>query len=590
MEQDISKFEFSFDIKSASKSESGERLIRGVASVEELDRDDEIIAMSAFKDSVAQYMKNPIIRYKHREEIGTAIKAELKGKELLIDAVIGKDFEPADTVWKKIEQGILKTFSVGGRIKETETIFSKELDKEVERIIKMELYEVSVVDIPANKNAIFSAIAKSLDKSLSESDTKMYDLKNNKEKTMSEEKTKQEEKPVEPEAPAAPEQPAQPEPTPEAKETSAETKVEKMYTAKEVDDQIQKAVESQSVRKAALAGPDTTKMKATFKTVEPYTKDAYGDQVFYYDGIKGRTDMRKEHAISFKEAYMNMAKATLSTHGGAGTATVGALIPLYVDPEVVDQTRREIPFIELVPRRATQGLTYDYNVITTTASGVSLNEDAAMNDVTDTLNRVSVVIRYIYSVGRVSGPAMAGARGYIDLLNFEVQQRTIALKRWEDQLAIQDETAPSFSGIQDAISTNTTALGGPTTIAAMRTEITQCLDTGAVRGNMIILTTNTLADSLRGLLMDYQRYVNTTKLAWGIETMSFDGIPVIVDRYVPSGVIFFVDMSVVHMAVLQDMVYEELAKTNDSIKFSLKMYEALVVRAEMFCSELTGCT
>lgn len=643
----FNKFEFSFDIKTIN---SEKRIIAGVASVEEVDRDNEIIEMGALRESLPIYMNNPIIRYKHREEIGQAIELDIQGKEFLVTAMIGKGFEPADTVWKKIEQGILKSFSVGGKVRKRESIFNEKLGKEVDKITKMELYEISIVDIPANRNSVFRQIAKSLDKGekppsdwmerckkrvqgkvknpyavctatwqrrkkkMAEADLKEVDeyieslsknelggddeYKNKREDTMPEELKKQEEekpeenpeeKQEEPEK--KPEEPA-PVAPPAEEPKGAKAELKKMYTEKEKDEAVRKAVESRPVRKAALMGETEAKPAQTFKMVAPLTKDEYGDKTFYVDAWKG-IDMRKDAGISFKEAYenvLNVQKAVLTSHGGVGTQPVGALIPVYVDPDIIDRTRREIPFIELVPRRATYGLTYDYNAITTTAAAVSLYEDAALADVTDTLDRLSVVVRYMYSVGRVTGPAIAGSRGYIDLLNFEVQQRTIALKRWEDQLAIQDETAPNFSGLQSQISTNSTDLSGPLTISAMRTEITQCLDTGASRASMIILVPNTIADSLRGLLMDYQRYVNTTNIAWGLETMSFDGIPVIVDRYVPSGYMMFIDMSVVHMAVLQDMVYEELAKTNDSIKFVLKMYECLVCRAQAFCSELYNVT
>jgi hypothetical protein len=48
--------------------------------------------------------------------------------------------------------------------------------------------------------------------------------------------------------------------------------------------------------------------------------------------------------------------------------------------------------------------------------------------------------------------------------------------------------------------------------------------------------------------------------------------------------IFFLDMDYIEMRVLQDMTYEELAKTNDSQKFMLKIYECLIMRAPSFNS------
>jgi len=46
-------------------------------------------------------------------------------------------------------------------------------------------------------------------------------------------------------------------------------------------------------------------------------------------------------------------------------------------------------------------------------------------------------------------------------------------------------------------------------------------------------------------------------------------------------------MSVVEMRVLQDLTYEDLAKTNDSEKFMLKIYEAFLIKATSFCSSIT---
>jgi hypothetical protein len=51
-----------------------------------------------------------------------------------------------------------------------------------------------------------------------------------------------------------------------------------------------------------------------------------------------------------------------------------------------------------------------------------------------------------------------------------------------------------------------------------------------------------------------------------------------------SKALYFLDMSVWEMRVLQDMVYERLAKTNDSDKFMLKIYECLICRAPAFNS------
>jgi len=45
---------------------------------------------------------------------------------------------------------------------------------------------------------------------------------------------------------------------------------------------------------------------------------------------------------------------------------------------------------------------------------------------------------------------------------------------------------------------------------------------------------------------------------------------------------------VIFMGVLQDATYMELPSPNDSEKFTIKMYSALVCQAEAFCSLMTG--
>jgi hypothetical protein len=107
-------------------------------------------------------------------------------------------------------------------------------------------------------------------------------------------------------------------------------------------------------------------------------------------------------------------------------------------------------------------------------------------------------------------------------------------------------------------------------------------------------------DILKGLLMEFQRYVDTTRLAWGIETLSFDGIPVIGSRFLadrgigfgqttgtyltPDGYrwMMLFDTDVLEMRVLQDIVFERLAKVNDSDKFMLKLYETVINKAPEF--------
>lgn len=166
------KFEHTFDIKSIDKEK---RIIRGIASLEEVDRDNEIIATEAIERSLQTYLINPVIRYKHTDPIGRAIIPETSidraNKAFIVTAYITDKTEKAREAWGLIEDGIIKSFSVGGKVLEKEAI--KENGKDFHKITKMELYEVSVVDIPSNRKSFFEVIAKSLEKEVDDRDTEL---------------------------------------------------------------------------------------------------------------------------------------------------------------------------------------------------------------------------------------------------------------------------------------------------------------------------------------------------------------------------------------------------------------------------------
>ena len=106
---------------------------------------------------------------------------------------------------------------------------------------------------------------------------------------------------------------------------------------------------------------------------------------------------------------------------------------------------------------------------------------------------------------------------------------------------------------------------------------------------------STLTD-IRKIMLDQFRYSPgqlTGTAGFGvpaslvIETM-LGPMPVIPSQYLSTTTgakqCFFLDMEYLEMRVLQDMTYEDLAKTNDSQKFMLKIYEAFIMKAPQFNS------
>jgi hypothetical protein len=336
----------------------------------------------------------------------------------------------------------------------------------------------------------------------------------------------------------------------------------------------------------------------------------------YHDTYTGNVDMRKN--ADFKKALTT----TLSTYAAG---TLPSLIPVYVDPEIIDLTRRATPLVELIPRVTNYGKYVDYNQITALGGSFAAFEDAAVAEVNDTYVRRHLSIKYIYSVGRVTGPMFAASKqylssgGYVDALSLEVKNKTIALKRYEEDMIINGDSIASrttqdgagsttvigteFDGFFNFITNNNSCgLGGSAsystdmaganfTIDTLRTAIRTCRTAGGEPN--LGVTDYASYDRLKALIQDELRYVSTQTIAWGITTVSFEGLPLIASRFVSTtngtgamttnGRCFYIlDTNNIEMRVLQDVTYEELAQTNDSKKFMLKLYEALVLKAPQF--------
>jgi hypothetical protein len=344
------------------------------------------------------------------------------------------------------------------------------------------------------------------------------------------------------------------------------------------------------------------------------------------DGMRNY-DMRKaiceDIGIGSEPGFLRKALSTTLATYSAGTLPV--LIPVYVDPELVDLSRRSTPLVELIPRVVNFGKTADYNQITSIATAQALAEDAALTEQNDSYVRRSVSLKNLYSVGRVTGQMFAASKqflsggGYIDALSLEVKNKSLAMKRLEEAMILlgnsqADWTEPvnsavisganSFDGLWQLISNaNSNGLGGNAAytldkagaalaLANMRTGVRSCRTNGG-EPNLIVCDYATY-DDVKALIQDQLRYVSTSTIAWGITVISFEGLPIVASRFLSTTAgngsktpydgksMFILDTNVIEMRVLQDVTFEELAKTNDSTKFLLKCYEALVVKAPQF--------
>jgi len=146
--------------KDATEGEESDVLrVSGYASTNDMDRDGDVIEASAWNKpgALKNYLNNPIILayHDHRQPIGKMVEHTVDGRGLHIVAEISK---AAGDIYKLVKDGILTTFSVGFMVKDAEWDSKADLF----RIKKVELFETSVVSLPANASATFS-VGKSFD-------------------------------------------------------------------------------------------------------------------------------------------------------------------------------------------------------------------------------------------------------------------------------------------------------------------------------------------------------------------------------------------------------------------------------------------
>ena len=327
-------------------------------------------------------------------------------------------------------------------------------------------------------------------------------------------------------------------------------------------------------------------------------KTVYSGYVNY--GLQGPLNFSSDIKSTIGKTVATSAlktKAYTSTIGTGATNAGQVLVPVWVDEDMTDLTRIDTPLVNIIPRVTNRGLTADWNQISAIASGTFLAEDAALPDQDDSFVRQFTPIKFGYAIGRVTGVLQAGAAGFIDAMGPAVRNKTLALKRLEENTIINGDVS-SDPNEYDGLIVNITAggsgnqnlAGAGVTLDNIMSSLTSAYNNGGLP-NLIVTDAATL-QAIRALMLDQFRYVNTVEIAWGIKVVAFEThmgtVPVMPDRFMPAGAgvkaLMVLDLSVIEMRVLQDVTMELLAKTNDSQKFFLKVYEALVVKAPQFNS------
>ena len=146
------------EIQNFKVADKKERIIEGFFTTADVDRGGDVSLTSAFNKTIPQYMKNPILTYMHNLDkvMGKVLDYKvIEDRGIWIKAQVAKNVKWVDEdVWPLIEQGIIKGFSYGYStvLEEKGTID----EKEVNFLKEVELFEIAVVTLPMNANALFN--------------------------------------------------------------------------------------------------------------------------------------------------------------------------------------------------------------------------------------------------------------------------------------------------------------------------------------------------------------------------------------------------------------------------------------------------
>jgi hypothetical protein len=140
------RFKLYGEFQKVEEQEDGTLKVSGIASSEAVDSDGEIITAEAMKAAIPDYMAFGAVREMHTSwAAGTALKCEVNDQKQTEFECLVVDGEAI----KKVQAGVYKGFSIGGRVTKRDP-----LNKSTIQGIK--LVEVSLVDRPANPDAVFS--------------------------------------------------------------------------------------------------------------------------------------------------------------------------------------------------------------------------------------------------------------------------------------------------------------------------------------------------------------------------------------------------------------------------------------------------
>jgi hypothetical protein len=152
-----------------AKIDKENRTVSGFASLDNIDRHGDIITSEASQKAFDRFRGN--LREMHQPvAVGKVLSFK---QQVFYDKNTGETYKGvfvttyvskgAQDTWEKVCDGTLTGFSIGGNIIKSEDVFNKDTNTSVRKVSDYELFELSLVDNPANPLANIFSIQKGID-------------------------------------------------------------------------------------------------------------------------------------------------------------------------------------------------------------------------------------------------------------------------------------------------------------------------------------------------------------------------------------------------------------------------------------------
>jgi hypothetical protein len=149
-----------------TKVDKERRIVSGFASLDNVDKQDDIVTAEASMDAFAKFRGNiremhqplavgKMVSFKADKYFDPESKKFYNG--VFVSAYVSKG---AQDTWEKVLDGTLTGFSIGGRMNKWDDGFDEKSDKAIRIIKQYDLIELSLVDSPANQFANIVSVEK----------------------------------------------------------------------------------------------------------------------------------------------------------------------------------------------------------------------------------------------------------------------------------------------------------------------------------------------------------------------------------------------------------------------------------------------